>query len=719
MAKSRENGASKGKTANGSFRRARPRASRACEVCHARKVRCDVMQQKPCTNCVAFGCECKVPEGKSRRGASVKQDPDEAEEEPRRGPSLDEEEIEHKFPKPPDQERTIFMGSASNVPLFTGDFFENRTGYEKMIVDGWSTPDQLSREDIAVLKIKGAFFLPPRSVCNDLIDAYFEKIHPLLPVINKTVFLKRYHDPTDQPPLLLLQAVFGAAAHVCKNPALKDEDGTPGHARALFYKRAKALFDSDYERDRSVSLVGALILSLSVDSPDKVNNNIFYWTRIAVTLAQSIGMHRWLPNRNASIYQKRMFKRIWWSLFVRDRSTATAYGRPMMINLEDTDVPMISPDDFLEEQEDGKSVYSLNQEQMDYFIHAVKLHEIMGMVLRQQYSVGAERLRLQNQLPDVSQCDIALATWVNNLPQNLRYSIRNVEEHSYFKALLYLQYYTVLCLAHRPHVVLFSAQEDAPYPSWGIAFQAAHMIVKILENLRHFDEVASLPAICVYTSFTALIMLVYQLESADSNVRQIAEKALASLMVDIRGLGTVYETAHQIVEVAARLSGGDGKRRPLRLVKRPRREDSETNLHRTKVRPGDAAAAPKPSLTGTKPSDAITVGGPVTEQASKQTRNDQNPPSGLSPELFMVTQSPSRGQSFATFEPQLLFPQSTEEENGDDLLAPLLEAEKGMTALSQDGSASSSSDEMLAPDSLAMLEWYDYLIANNNDQPTV
>ncbi|KAK5687903.1 Transcriptional activator of fatty acid utilization [Elasticomyces elasticus] len=43
-----------------SFRR--QRASRACDICHARKVRCDAASLGvPCTNCVAFFIKCKIP----------------------------------------------------------------------------------------------------------------------------------------------------------------------------------------------------------------------------------------------------------------------------------------------------------------------------------------------------------------------------------------------------------------------------------------------------------------------------------------------------------------------------------------------------------------------------------------------------------------------------------------------------------------------------------
>ncbi|KAF3196833.1 Transcriptional activator of fatty acid utilization, variant 2 [Orbilia oligospora] len=66
-------------TSHSGFRR--QRASRACETCHARKVRCDAASLGvPCTNCVAFSIECKIPTPKRKKAAlsEAKQKEDES-----------------------------------------------------------------------------------------------------------------------------------------------------------------------------------------------------------------------------------------------------------------------------------------------------------------------------------------------------------------------------------------------------------------------------------------------------------------------------------------------------------------------------------------------------------------------------------------------------------------------------------------------------------------
>ena len=69
----------------------------------------------------------------------------------------------------------------------------------------------------------------------------------------------RYRDPKNPPSLLLLQAVLLAGSRVCTNPQLMDANGSTTPAAMTFYKRAKALYDANYEDDR-VTIVQALVL---------------------------------------------------------------------------------------------------------------------------------------------------------------------------------------------------------------------------------------------------------------------------------------------------------------------------------------------------------------------------------------------------------------------------------------------------------------------------
>lgn len=118
---------------------------------------------------------------------------------------------------------------------------------------------ELDNVEMDILHQRGAFLLPPRVLCDELIECFFRWVAPVVPVVSKSRFMRRYRDPKNPPSLLLLQAILLASSRVCTNAQLVDASGSTTPASMTFYKRAKALYDANYEDDR-VTIVQALIL---------------------------------------------------------------------------------------------------------------------------------------------------------------------------------------------------------------------------------------------------------------------------------------------------------------------------------------------------------------------------------------------------------------------------------------------------------------------------
>lgn len=132
---------------------------------------------------------------------------------------------------------------------------------------------------------------------------------------------------------------------------------------------------------------------------------------------------------------KRLWKRIWWTLFTRDRSVAVALGRPVHINTDDSDVEMVSEDDFIEDEADQPSKFPPDSVHVHFFLQYVRLCEIMGLVLAQQYSV-ASKARRQNAI-DLTHSDMALADWLQNCPKEVYWE---KPRHHFWSALLHSNY---------------------------------------------------------------------------------------------------------------------------------------------------------------------------------------------------------------------------------------------------------------------------------------
>lgn len=474
------------------------------------QVRCDAASLGvPCTNCVAFSIECKIPAPKRKKTQSKGKDnersaaddphlshphppqltphhhsdqaestadnvsltptnpaPDPVENPRDRASAMRVEEnalgikpteaardmgtqpdgnystiMKPKFVRAPIKEagRVAYLGESSNLSLLVHDRHGSADVVHyplpENIKGSRSRMNDLDNVEIDILHQRGAFLLPPRALCDELIEAFFTWVSPVVPVVNRARFMRRYRDSKNPPSLLLLQAMLLAGSRVCRNPQLMDSTGSTTPAAMTFYKRAKALFDANYEDDR-VTIVQALILmGWYWEGPEDVTKNVFYWSRVAIIVAQGSGMHRSVESSQLSKADKRLWKRIWWTLFTRDRSVAVALGRPVSINTDDSDVEMISEDDFNDDEGDRPSDYPPDPVHIQFFLNYVKLCEIMGLVLSQQYSV-ASKGRKHSAL-DLTHSDMALADWLQNCPREVFWE---KSRHHFWSALLHSNY---------------------------------------------------------------------------------------------------------------------------------------------------------------------------------------------------------------------------------------------------------------------------------------
>ncbi|RLV95706.1 hypothetical protein JA1_000711 [Spathaspora sp. JA1] len=424
-----------------------------------------------------------------------------------------------------------FLGTSSNVvvPQAIGD------NHVRLTEDFFDISESsLDSVELEILKLRGAFLLPSRDLALDLIEAYFEHVHPLMPVINRASFMKKFNDPDDSPSLMVLHSVLLCGCRASKNPLLLDSSGSNSLAALTFFRRAKALYETNYESD-PVSIIQTLILIGSYwDGPEDVTKNSFYWTRVAVGLAQGFGFQRDVSNsRNLTTSEKKLWRRIWWCLFEKDRNVAIAFGRPIVIDLNDCDVPMLTIDDFNEDDPELGIVspYPVNETQALYFIHLVKLAEITGIIIKHQYSVKSESMKLKNVFSIIEHCDMLMGIWFTNLPPQLVFSLTDNVTQNFYSCLLNAQYYNRLYLIHRSNLIRMAKSSSTnpnnyKYPSWGISFQSARMISIISKILLDRDQIKYVPSMYVYITFSALVMLIYHVDSANTVIASTASDSL-------------------------------------------------------------------------------------------------------------------------------------------------------------------------------------------------
>ncbi|PCG89844.1 Transcription factor [Penicillium occitanis (nom. inval.)] len=164
-------------------------------------------------------------------------------------------------------------------------------------------PTHMDQDTIEYLRRKGVFDFPTPAVCEMMIRTYFYYVHPFFPVIDAHSFLDTFEN-----------------------------------------KRNEALYDAEYER-RKITLIQAVLLTGFWYSDTEDRTGPWHWNGIAISLCQTIGLHRHPDtgqkrSKAMSASDSSIWRQVWWSCFYREAWFSAGMGRPMRINLADCSTPM-------------------------------------------------------------------------------------------------------------------------------------------------------------------------------------------------------------------------------------------------------------------------------------------------------------------------------------------------------------------------------------------
>jgi hypothetical protein len=328
--------------------------------------------------------------------------------------------------------RIAYLGEASNFPLLVDDD-PSSTGvvhYQlpENLRDSRAKLAKMEDTEIGMLRQRGALSLPHWRMCDDLVESYFKWVAPVLPVINRSRFMRQYRDPNNPPSMLLLQAIFLAGSTVSRT--VTTITGTE------FYKRAKALYDTGYEDDRIITVQALVLIGWYWEKSGDHVEDVYYWNGLATTVALGSGIHRSTELSPLSGTDKRLWRRIWWTLFVRDRSAALL-GQLVQIHTDDSDIEMVCEDDFIDEE------YPPDPIHVQFFLQYVKLCVLIGAILPLQNSTP---LRAHSPSASASaRFEMALLGWLKACPKELRW---DEASYNFWSASLHCSYKATISLLH-------------------------------------------------------------------------------------------------------------------------------------------------------------------------------------------------------------------------------------------------------------------------------
>lgn len=244
--------------------------------------------------------------------------------------------------RPPRREdathRTVFLGESSPLTCMVD---EGRRSPEK----GYARGIQKGRLHYSISELQGlenaagdllghrrnplqdrliresALVFPSPSLCDVLLQAYFEWFHPCFPILDRLKVQQDYERNKISP--LLLQAMLFIGVSLCSDVALNKTGYNDRYqAKGVFYQRAKETWDVGWEHDTITKLQSIFLMSFWRGGPNE-ERDVRFWIGAAISLAQKKGMHVMSKLSFLSEQDQRIWKRIWWALYVRQPSPSS------------------------------------------------------------------------------------------------------------------------------------------------------------------------------------------------------------------------------------------------------------------------------------------------------------------------------------------------------------------------------------------------------------
>ncbi|KAI1621959.1 fungal-specific transcription factor domain-containing protein [Exophiala viscosa] len=207
----------------------------------------------------------------------------------------------------------------------------------------------------------------------DLFQTFDRYIHPSYPLLGP----KRPHKATAAP---ILKIAICSVAHKIGSVAQKLPSDVFNDFNILGLPTELRLAQLE-------TIEGALLFqqrnAYNAGFPEKRGSHLETGNLVAAT--QDLGLNIDCTGWEIPIHEKRRRRRIWWAVFIQDKWSALALGRPPYLTEAHTNVTMLERSDFavLGEEDPSDNV----SQGADVFIATVHLTHILAMIIATFYSV--------------------------------------------------------------------------------------------------------------------------------------------------------------------------------------------------------------------------------------------------------------------------------------------------------------------------------------------
>ncbi|KAM5344267.1 hypothetical protein ACJ41O_012804 [Fusarium nematophilum] len=331
----------------------------------------------------------------------------------------------------------------------------------------------------------------------------------------------------------MLNAIFACSSKFSPRIEVRDNPGDPATAGRRFFRRCDDLLtkDSLLTRPHISTIVGLLLLGSTYNARGETSKGWLY-TGYALRMVYDLGLHLDPKQTTDNPEEIEIRRRVFWGAFVCDKLQSLYLGRPVAINLRDSQVSREFMDLYEEKEPflppaiaSGSSPGlpegigdAIPLHSVSTFQQLCMLSKIMITIINRFYVVGATFSNAQNSLQQV---DKALQQWRDNLSPDLDFQPwlspdGAVPRQPPNVMVLHNLYHSLIILVHRPFISdghLRSAA--APVRSWERCTVAARCITSIALTYKSTFSLSGAPYVLGYSIYVACTIHVRNAASQD------------------------------------------------------------------------------------------------------------------------------------------------------------------------------------------------------------
>lgn len=354
-----------------------------------------------------------------------------------------------------------------------------------------------------------------------LVDKFFEKIHPVFPVLMEEPFRHAYRTRTGLSPLLLAAVYVLASKYLDFDP--RSRTARKPDVQRLESTAMKLLSESLLRPDLVTIQAGLLIMQRSSLASSALNGQL-------VTAAFELGLHQDCAGWDLSVEEKGLRRRLAWALYMQDKWSALVHGRPSQMPTNNWTVRDLVEEDFTGALASSRwrGVDSTIGHGTLLFCQHIALTAILADILDTFYTLrameqfeAAGHNRTRYILERAKPIQIRLRDWFTNLPPEMKMDWPStssygdeLSEETASNGALHIAYFATEITLHRCIIRSLSPETADNYLSHICRSAAKTRLISAMDfvnrlrpaHLQAFWPAASRTNFALIGSFGALLL---------------------------------------------------------------------------------------------------------------------------------------------------------------------------------------------------------------------